>query len=442
MSTPNIVIIGTGMAGLGAAHHFHGAGLATRTFDKNPFAGGHTYSHVHEDTGFIFDEGPHVSFSKDPRIQDLLADNVDGAFERMKVSVDNYYHGAWVKHPAQVNLHNLDPELKTRCILDFIEASKAEVVEKPANYLEWLISAFGETFATHFPAVYGKKYHTCPAELMSTVWMGPRLYRPTMEEVIRGAIFAETPDVHYIPNFRYPTEGGFVSYLKPFMEKTEIRLDHEVTAIDPVAKTVTFANGAVESYDHIVSSIPLPDLVPMVAGAPDAVRRAAGKLACTQCVTVNIGLARNEFTPAAWTYIYDEDIVFTRLSFPHNMSPRTCPPGAGAIQAECYYSEKYRPLDVAPDDLIEPVMRDLRRIGLLREDDEILHADARFIPHANIIFDLDREEALPVVHGWLDEVGITYAGRYGEWGYQWTDEAFKSGERGARQVVERMGVTA
>jgi len=169
MSTPNIVIIGTGMAGLGAAHHFHGAGLATRTFDKNPFAGGHTYSHVHEDTGFIFDEGPHVSFSKDPRIQDLLADNVDGAFERMKVSVDNYYHGAWVKHPAQVNLHNLDPELKTRCILDFIEASKAEVVEKPANYLEWLISAFGETFATHFPAVYGKKYHTCPAELMSTV---------------------------------------------------------------------------------------------------------------------------------------------------------------------------------------------------------------------------------------------------------------------------------
>ena len=438
MSTPNIVIIGTGMAGLGAAHHFHGAGLATRTFDKNPFAGGHTYSHVHEDTGFIFDEGPHVSFSKDPRIQDLLADNVDGAFERMKVSVDNYYHGAWVKHPAQVNLHNLDPELKTRCILDFIEASKAEVVEKPANYLEWLISAFGETFATHFPAVYGKKYHTCPAELMSTVWMGPRLYRPTMEEVIRGAIFAETPDVHYIPNFRYPTEGGFVSYLKPFMEKTEIRLDHEVTAIDPVAKTVTFANGAVESYDHIVSSIPLPDLVPMVAGAPDAVRRAAGKLACTQCVTVNIGLARNEFTPAAWTYIYDEDIVFTRLSFPHNMSPRTCPPGAGAIQAECYYSEKYRPLDVAPDDLIEPVMRDLRRIGLLREDDEILHADARFIPHANIIFDLDREWALPIVHDWLQEVGITYVGRFGEWGYQWTDEAFKSGERGARQVVERL----
>lgn len=442
MSDQNVVIIGTGMAGLGAVHQCHQAGVKTRTFDENDFAGGHTYSHVYDDTGFIFDEGPHVSFSKDPRIQDLFAANVDDKYERMKVTVDNYYHGAWVKHPAQVNLHNLEPELKTRCILDFIEASKAEMIEKPKNYLEWLISAFGETFATHFPAVYGQKYHTCPAELMSTVWMGPRLYRPTMEEVIRGAIFAETPDVHYIPNFRYPTEGGFVSYLKPFMEQTEMFLDHKVVAIDPETKVVTFENGETEAYDHLISSIPLPDLIPMVKGAPQEVLEAAAKLACTQCVTVNIGIARNDFTPAAWTYIYDEDIVFTRLSFPHNMSPKTCPPGAGAIQAECYYSEKYRPLDVTPDELIQPVIDDLIKIGMMREDDEILHKDARFIPHANIIFDLDREEALPIVHAWLDKMGITYAGRYGEWGYQWTDEAFKSGERGARDVLARMDVKA
>jgi len=60
------------------------------------------------------------------------------------------------------------------------------------------------------------------------------------------------------------------------------------------------------------------------------------------------------------------------------------------------------------------------------------------IPYANIIFDLEREEALPVVHAWLEEMGIVYVGRFGEWGYQWTDEAFKSGERGARKVIERM----
>jgi protoporphyrinogen oxidase len=436
MNNQKIVILGSGMAGLGAAHHLHANGVRATMYDKNDYPGGHTATFVH-DSGYIFDDGPHISFSKDPRFQELIAANVGGAYETLDAYVNNYYHGAWVKHPAQANLHNLPSELRARCILDFIEASKKDLVEKPANYLEWLISAFGETFATHFPAVYGRKYHTVAAEKMSTVWMGPRLYRPTMEEVINGALFEQTPDVHYISNFRYPTEGGFISYLKPFMEKADLLLEHEVVAIDPEAKTVRFANGETAAYDELVSSIPLPDLIPMVRGAPDKVREAAAALCATTCVTVNVGLARDDFTPATWTYIYDEDTVFTRLSFPHKMSTRTCPPGCGSIQAECYYSSKYRPLDVAPDALIQPVIDDLVKIGLIREDEEIRHTDARLIPHANIIFDLDREWALPIVHDWLKSKGITYVGRFGEWGYQWTDEAFKSGERGARQVLEK-----
>lgn len=437
MGNTDIVILGSGMAGLGAAHHFHGQGVATRMYDKNPFPGGHTATFVH-DSGFIFDDGPHISFSKDTRIQNLFASNVDGRYEKLQAYVNNYYRGAWVKHPAQANLHNISPELKARCILDFIEASKKDVVEKPANYLEWLISVFGETFATHFPAVYGKKYHTIDADKMSTVWMGPRLYRPSMEEVIHGALFEETPDVHYISDFRYPTEGGFVSYLTPFMEKTDMKLNHEVVEIDPAARTVRFANGETVTYGQLVSSIPLPDLIPMIVDAPERVRKAAEELCATTCITVNVGLARDDFTPATWTYIYDEDIVFTRLSFPHKMSPSTCPPGWGSIQAECYYSRKYRPLNVKPDDMIQPVLDDLVKVGLIRADEKILHTDARLIPHANIIFDMDRETALPIVHSWLDEIGITYVGRFGEWGYQWTDEAFKSGERGARQVLERL----
>ena len=87
------------------------------------------------------------------------------------------------------------------------------------------------------------------------------------------------------------------------------------------------------------------------------------------------------------------------------MSAKTCPPGCGSVQAECYYSSKYRPFTGHPDDLIEPVIRDLKKIGLLREDEEIRHTDARLITHADIIFDLDREWALPIVHDWLDSQG-------------------------------------
>jgi len=117
------------------------------------------------------------------------------------------------------------------------------------------------------------------------------------------------------------------------------------------------------------------------------------------------------------------------------LSARNAPPGTGSIQAEVYFSEKYKPLTGSPDDWIEPVIRDLRRCGLLRENDRILSKKTMLLRYANIIFDLDRAAALGIVHGYLDELGIAYCGRYGDWGYMWTDESFKSGELAAERAL-------
>jgi len=139
------------------------------------------------------------------------------------------------------------------------------------------------------------------------------------------------------------------------------------------------------------------------------------------------------------TYFYDADICFTRLSFPHMLSATNAPPGCGSIQAEVYFSSKYRPLTQSPNDLIDQVIADLRRTGTLREHDKIMSRHARLIRYANIIFDLDRASLLATVHGYLDDIGIAYCGRYGDWGYMWTDESFISGERAAELALSRCG---
>jgi protoporphyrinogen oxidase len=270
---------------------------------------------------------------------------------------------------------------------------------------------------------------------MSTDWLGPRLYRPSLEEVLRGAISKAAAHVHYITHFRYPTEGGFVSYLKKFVPMGRIRLGHELVSVDPAARRLVFANGHEDRYDGLVSSVPLPELVRMIPGAPADVAEAAGRLACSTCVLVNVGVAREDISSAHMTYFYDEDICFTRLSFPHMLSARNVPEGSGSIQAEVYFSHKYRPFTGAPEDWIEPVIADLRRCGLLRDDDRILHRNATVVRYANVIFDLERGAALDTVHGYLDSVGIAYCGRYGDWGYLWTDEAFKSGENAAERAL-------
>ncbi len=54
---------------------------------------------------------------------------------------------------------------------------------------------------------YTRKYHLTTAENMSTDWLGPRIYRPSLEEVLRGALSPSAPNIHYITHFRYPDAG-------------------------------------------------------------------------------------------------------------------------------------------------------------------------------------------------------------------------------------------
>ena len=432
----NIAVVGSGMAGFGAAYRLHEAGVEPTLYDRNPYHGGHTASFRHE-PGFIFDIGPHISFTKDARIQALFAESVHQQYETVQINLNNHWRGHWPRHPVQLNLNGLPDDLVVKVIADFVDERQGP--ERPVRtYADWLLASFGRTFAETFPMTYTRKYHLTTADNMSTDWLGPRIYRPSLEEVLRGALSPAAPQVHYITHFRYPTVGGFVSYLDAFLPLAKLKLGHELQRIDPRLRRLEFTNGVLASYDALISSVPLPELLPMIVGAPAHVLEAAERLACSTCVLVNVGVDREDLSEAHVSYFYDEDICFTRLSFPHMLSRHNVPPGAGSIQAELYFSRKYRPLTGTPEAFIQPVIADLRRCGLLREDDRLLFSNAMVVPYANVIFDLDRAAALATVHAYLDEIGIAYCGRYGDWGYLWTDESFKSGELAAERALTRL----
>jgi len=431
--SPRVAIIGAGMAGYGAAHRLEQEGIRPVIYERRNHYGGHTASYRME-AGFTFDEGPHVSFTKDPRMQQLLAESVNGEYETIQARVNNYWRGHWIKHPVQVNLHGLPTDLVVRILADFIEAQHAPEREI-ANYEDWLRASFGDTLAETFPLQYTRKNHTTEARNLSTDWIGPRLYRPRLEEVLEGALSPDTADVHYITEFRYPREGGFMSYLRGFMERADVRLRHRVVSVDARRRELRFADGSIVGFDRLISSVPLPELIGMIAGAPPDVLDAASRLASSEVVVVNLGIERPDVLDAHWTYFYDEDVLLARLSTPYLQSSRNVPPGASSLQAECYFSAKYRPLTMSLDEVIQRVIDDLIRCGVLSPDDRILVRHAMHVQHANVIYDHDRASAVAICHGYLDELGIGYAGRYGEWGYLWTDESFVSGERAAERTL-------
>lgn len=454
---PHVAILGAGLAGLSSAHFLKQGGWTDlRVYERHPYGGGHATSFSltpspasgggpgRERGPFYFDEGPHVSFTKNEFVRDFLAESVAGEFDEQVANLSNYYRGHWLKHPAQCNLHGLPVDLIERCILDMIEqahGSNGSNGTPPRDYAEWCTRSLGETFSREFTFRYTRKYWTLEAEQMTTDWVGSRMYPPSIGDVVRGALTSDTDGAnhHYLTRFRYPRRGGFGTFTRRLVEGAPVAYEHEVTEVDVEAKRIKFANGAEAGYDLLVSSLPLPELIRRIPQAPADVRQAAERLSCSSVVLVSLGVDRADLSPFHWFYVYDEDIPFARVNLTHKLAPACAPEGCGAIQAEIYFS-RYRPLWASLEELTEQTIAGLQRIGVLRPDDGILVRDTRVIRYANVIFDHDRAPALEVVHGYLDDQGIQYCGRYGEWAYLWTDDAILSGKRVAETVLGKFSV--
>ena len=432
----NIIILGAGMAGYGAANKLSEAGVQTQVFEKNNHYGGHCASFIF-DGEWVFDDGPHISFTKYDHVKELFASNINHDYYEFEAKVDNYWQGKWIKHPAQVNLYGLDPALNTQILQEMIEL-KNQPQPKINNYKDWLYASYGKTFAENFPMKYTRKFHTTEAENMDIDWIGPRLYQPDLMEVIYGMLSPETKDVHYVKSFRYPNHGGFVRYMSGIERITNLQLNHDLVGINLQKREMRFGNGKKVTYDYCFSSVPLPYLILVMDDAPPDIKEAAAKLVWTQCLVVNLGVARENISSCHWRYVYDEDFYVTRFNFPSMFGPNNTPKGCSSIQAEIYFSHKYRPLTKKPEDYIPIVKEELIRCGILTEEDTFPFTNAWVSPYAQIIFDHERKKSVQLLHEFLPEHDIYYGGRYADWNYAWSDQSFVRGEQGAEKIIDKL----
>lgn len=428
-----VAILGAGMAGLAAAKTL--TDMDCTVYEARSHAGGHSSS-FHVD-GFIFDEGPHLSFTPYERIKSFMAKSVDQRFFEHPAYATNDYQGHILKHPAQCNLHGLPTDLITKCIADFVRA-QARGEQPRANYKDWCYQGFGETFSEVFTRAYTRKYWNLELEQLTTDWVSERIYAPKLEEVLEGALTHKTADHYYMSTFRYPEEGGFGSYTGLLERRAPIALNMKAVEIDLAAKKIGFANGKTEYYDHLISSMPLPELIRICKDVPPGVRQAAAELACSSHFLVSVGVDRPALSEAYWTYYYDEDIPFSRISYQYKYSAKTARPNTSTLQMEVVHS-RYKAM-ASKDAVVEQCLDAAIKVGVLHSRDEILAVDARDIKYANVIFDFQRAANLAIVHEFLKSSGVHWCGRYGEWAYLWTDQSMMSGERAANEVRALVGL--
>jgi len=352
-------------------------------FQLNNLSAGGQASSLLKD-GFIFDEGIHVMHTKNEYILSLM--------ELLDVDMEVRERNAWImsndvltRYPFQANTFGLPKEIIQDCVDGFINNSFVD--SKNINsYEDWIYYMFGKGIAEHFM-------------------------------------------------IRYPKNGGYGFIGERLAEKCKgnINVGMEATSIDTYKKEIEFNHDHVVSYNKLLSSIPLPELIKIIPNVPSEVKLASSKLKTNSMFVVNIGVNRANITDKNWIYFLEKKYSFVRVSFPFNQSDNVAPKGTSSISAEIAYGND-NPLPMEKHKLIEHVINELISIGILKNDDEIIHKSSVDIKYAYVIFDKTRKSALKTIHDYLKAYDIVPFGRYGLWAYLWSDEAILSGKKVAEKI--------
>jgi protoporphyrinogen oxidase len=429
-----VTVLGGGISGISVGYYVGPENCLI--YEADSHYGGHVYSE--EDGGCMWDDGPHVSYTKNEYIQELFADLVDEKFEEVQAEVVNYYKGHWVDHPAQSNLYQIPEPLRSACLDSFIDArvTRAAEMQPPTNYEEWIHQAFGRVFADTFPAAYTRKYWTREPADLGIDWIGKRVYYPKIEDVVAGAKGPLGRSTYWVNLWRYPSKGGFFAYTHKLAAGARIEYNKKLTHINFGKKQLGFADGTKASYETLVTTLPLPVLFQCAEDAPDDVREAAAALKATRLLLVRIVANHPSVRKEPWLYVYDEDKIGTRISIQENFSPYNAPPGKTAMSVEVCGSD-FKPLPTDREALVEQAKRELIDMGMLEGLDAVHSVSIRYCPWGQVIYDHNRRAALDRINKFLESFGVIRAGRYSQWGYMMTHDCVLRGKKIAEHLSNR-----
>jgi protoporphyrinogen oxidase len=427
-----IAIVGAGLSGLSISSHL-GHPKGTVIFEAKAHYGGHIHSETRD--GFTWDDGPHISFTSNEYVKSLFSDCVDGEYEELYITASNWYEGHWIDHPAQTSLWQVPEPLRSQCVESFLEAND-KPASTPANYQEWLDQALGPVFAANFPAKYTRKYWTMEPRQLDVDWIGSRVLRPERDDVINGARGRLPQSMYYVNtrSARYPSKGGFWAYAHKLAQGARIEYGRVLERVDLKKRVLFFSDGSSVNYERLATTTDLRHFIDMTDDVPSEVVDAARRLQSSQFWRIDVAVAHEARRPELWFYVYDEDKLSVRIASIEAFAPSNAPKGKTGIQVEVYGSV-FKPLPPNGVEVASKVVDELIEFGLVDSPESVESVSVKRVTTGQIIYDLNRREALSTVNAFLAKHGVERAGRYAEWKYLMTDACVLSGRRVASRLT-------
>ncbi len=427
---PKTLIIGAGLAGMSCARSLK---TGYEILEKNAHAGGLVVTD--ERDGFRFDLTGHWLHMRDPGIKrwigGLLGDRMTVVERKARI----FSKGVVTHYPFQTNTYGLPLPVVQEIIREFVEDTLVHPPRKnPRTFEEWVMKHMGRGIARHFMIPYNEKlWRTHPRD-MTPYWCQHYVPKPTLDQIVEGAVAAPDRKIGYNATFSYPLEGGIGELSRAIvgqLDASRIRYSTWPVQIHAKTRKVTLNDGNVVEYQRLVNSAPLPELVRLIADAPPSVRAAAEKLVHNGVFYYNIALKRPPLSDAHWIYFPEKEFPFYRVGSFSNAVPSMAPEGKGNLYVEFSYRG-----NMNRRDLWRQTSKALVQGGVIASEDDVLFVDPKEIPCAYVVFDSSYERSLKTIFGWLKKMDIHSIGRYGRWTYNSMESALIEGRDTAKSILE------
>ncbi len=431
MLRTDVLIIGAGVTGLSCARHLEKAGNRDYILlERQNKIGGLAGSA--EKDGFIFDCSGHLLHLHNPRAKALILELLRGNLSLLKRNSWIYSHNTFTRYPFQANTYGLPKKTVSECVSGFLKAyRKARTAPDASRFDRWALSVFGAGICRHFMFPFNSKLWQYPLSRLSADWCAPFVPMPSPDEVIRGAYWDQKKPFGYNAYFRYPVRGGCQALPDALgAEVKNIKLNSEVTEINPAGRTAKVKNLGEVKYDRLVSTVPLNELLKITKGLSGKVVRAGSKLKYASVYVLNLGIDR-VVSDRHWIYFPQRRFPFYRVGIASNFSKHVAPRGTSSL-----YIEVSRPPEKRTDikKLESEIMTGLIGCGILKKSDRILTKPWQKINCGYVIYDRERKRSLETIFDFLNRRQIHSIGRYGAWKYSFMEECILDGKRCAEKL--------
>ncbi len=439
-------IIGAGPAGMTAAYELSKAGVLIELFESSSAVGGMAKSiSLWNQT---IDLGPHRFFSSDTRINRIWLEVAGNDYDMVDRLTRILYKNKLYHYPLKPfnALLNLGLAEAIRCMASY---GKERVRPTPLgdnpSFEDWVVSRFGRRLFNIFFKTYSEKLWGISCSELDADFAAQRIKKFSLMEAVKSAFgLGATQHKTLVDQFAYP-HGGTGSIYNRMAKKCQ-EMNGKIHLNTPVRRVVhahsqtigiELADGSVKTFDHVISSMPITDLVSRMDGVPQTVSQALGRLRFRNTVIVFLRVQGPDLFKDNWLYVHSAGLATGRITNFRNWTPHiygTQSDTVLALEYWCYHEDCLWRLH--DEDIRAQAVKDLTASGLLKNR-AVLDGHIVRIENSYPVYARGYKEPLAVVADYLKTVrNLSLIGRYGAFKYNNQDHSMLMGLLAAQNIAK------